>query len=632
MPLISLSNIEKRYAGEVIIGGVSLTIEPGDRVGLVGVNGSGKTTLLKLMTGEIESDAGEIHRGKGVRISHLAQHQSRSDTMTALEDVLGALSHLQDMEEGLREIEHALETDHDNEELMARYGALQEEFEMEGGYGFESRARAALTGLGFTEDEWSRPMTELSGGQKRRVSLAKVLLDDADLLLLDEPENHLDLAATEWLEEFLSACAKSFVIVAHDRRMLNRITNKTVEVENHRTRGYKGNYNAYHELKVKEYEQLTKRARLQDTEIARMERFVERFRYKKRKAAQAQSRLKMLERIERIVIPGISTKRMRLPAQEVIRSGGLVLSISGLSMAYGENKLFTDLSFEVNRGDRVGIFGPNGCGKSTLLKIIAYRIRPASGTVDVGHKVVPGYYDQEQVTLHSDNTVLNEIWSMDREMTQTQVRSFLGRFLFSGDDIEKRAVDLSGGERSRLALAKLVLQEANLLLMDEPTNHLDIASRETIEDALEEFDGTSIIVSHDRELLDHLVNKVIVFSPEGARMHLGTYSECQEDRPLKQKTVKTTPAISAKPKTSAKPKANGLNPYQLKNALAETEEALERDEARRDELHSAFCAWDYSKDAEGAHALRRELEQLQSLIDDHYSRLEALLEEFDKLS
>ncbi|MFP6584114.1 MAG: ABC-F family ATP-binding cassette domain-containing protein [Candidatus Hydrogenedentota bacterium] len=505
-----------------VLDAIDLRIENGEKVGLIGRNGTGKSTIFRLMTGEIEADSGRIERMKRLRTACLAQLPEVEQDKTLHDIVLSHYQEFLDQEKRLESLE--VRIGEGDESVLDEYGTLQEHFSVAGGYDFRSRIKRVLCGLGFLETEFSLPFHVLSGGQRTRLMLALVLLADADLLLLDEPENHLDLQAREWLESFLKDWTRALVIISHDRQMLNVVASRIIEVECGELRSFRGNFDAFIAEKERLRQSQESAYQKQQEYIEKEEKRINKFRYKKNKAKQAQSWIKKLDKLERVEAVKSEQGATSFGLGEVVRSGQLVLNAHDLSMGYENVPLYDGVSFTVERGERVGIIGPNGVGKTTLLKQLAGRHHGTSGTVELGPKVTMGYYDQQHEDLTSKLEVLIDFEKEFQQHSREALRSFLGRFLFTGDAVFKPLNTLSGGERSRLAIARLILQGANLLLLDEPTNHLDILSRAALEEALVQFNGTILMVSHDRHLIDRMVNKLIVVSNGAATCHLGNYS------------------------------------------------------------------------------------------------------------
>ncbi len=522
MSLVRIENVSKSFQGASVLNEVSFRVETGEKIGLIGRNGSGKTTLFNLITGSVRPDSGLVERMKKARITHLAQMPDIEPGATVYSVVLGRFAEQLELEAQLSDLEKEMASG--DETVMERYSTLQEQFRREGGYEFRYKVKRVLTGLGFSEPGFEQPFHTLSGGERTRLMLALALLDDADLLLLDEPENHLDLAAREWLEAFLKEWPGALVVISHDRQLLNAVTRRTVEVERGRMRGFSGNYEAYQKEMARLHEDQGDARARQQKFIAKEEAWINRFRYKNTKAKAVQSRIKRLDKLERIAAPDRELKAAAFSLGEVVRSGQMVLEARDLSMAYDQGTLYKDLSLTIHRGERIGIIGPNGSGKTTLLRQLAGELKGGSGTVKLGHKCKIGFYDQQHDHLGRDRDVIGELAAEHPEMRQEQLRTFLGRMLFSGDDVFKPISALSGGERSRVALAKLMLSKANVLLLDEPTNHLDIASREALEAAFSGFPGSLVIVSHDRELLDRLVETLVIVSDGHAEVFAGNYS------------------------------------------------------------------------------------------------------------
>ncbi len=532
MPLVRLDHISKLYGANLVLDDISWQVSADDRVGLIGDNGTGKTTLFKIITGEIAQSKGTVERAKRARIGHLHQ-EPEFDSQVKLRDAIrtAAFSHMSDLEEDMGSLSQQMsQTDNEEElaELLDHYARLQERHEAYGGYNYEHRIDAVLGGLGFTQADLELPVGVLSGGQKGRAALAHLLLEEPDLLLLDEPTNHLDLAGTEWLEGFLtSEYHGAVVVVSHDRYFLDKVVTKVAELRNHKLEEYDGNYTKYIFLRERKLLVQQRQYVRQQEEIARDQDFIARYKAGQR-SREARGREKKLDRMELVEKPQLNTKRIKLHFTTELRGGDDVLQIRNLSKGYDGKFLFENLDLDVYRHDRVGIIGPNGIGKTTLLRIILGQEDPTGGTVKLGYNLRVGYYDQEHASLNLGNTVLEEIWELRPDDTQGAIRSYMGRFLFSGEEVFKQISDLSGGEQSRVALSKLLLENANFLILDEPTNHLDISSKEVLEQALLEYPATAIIVSHDRYFLDKIVNKILFMEEDRAWLWNGNYTAYQE--------------------------------------------------------------------------------------------------------
>lgn len=530
MPILSCSNLNKSYIVDTILDGISFNVEEGDKIGVIGLNGAGKTTLFNILAGETDKDSGDIYLQKDIRIGYLKQHVRIESTKTIFEECLEPFKELIEMEAYIRQLEEKisiLAAKGDSKELdgiMAEYGHLSEEFLNLNGYGYKSEIKGVLKGLGFDEDDLDKNIQILSGGQKSRVYLAKLLLSKPKLLLLDEPTNHLDIDAITWLEKFLKDYKGSALIISHDRYFLDNVANRIFYMENTRLYVYNTNYSRFMIQRKIDLELLKKQYEDQQKEIKRQEEIITRFmnyggaRYIK----QAQSRQKLLDKMK-VIDKQKEAKKTRIKFSPSIKSGNDVLRVEGISKAYGQLELLRDISFNIYKGDRVGLIGANGIGKTTLFKIILGQIPKDSGQVNLGTHVYPGYFDQEMDRLNLDKTIIDEIWDENPSLDHYDIRTALSQFLFVGDDIFKEIKDLSGGEKGRLALLKLMLSKANFLLMDEPTNHLDIDSKEVLEDALLDYEGTLLVISHDRYFLNRVTNKILELTQDGIREYMGNY-------------------------------------------------------------------------------------------------------------
>jgi ATP-binding cassette subfamily F protein 3 len=558
--MITLSHVQKQFGSKILFKDCSLQIGVRDRLGLIGPNGSGKTTLFRMILGEEPIDGGEILVAKGVKIGYLPQEVISLTGNRVLDEVLKSLISITSLQDKMKILEEELSSIDDpkeQERLAKEYGKLQERYATLGGYGLEAEAKRILQGLGFKERDFNRATDELSGGWLMRIALAKILLQSPDLLLLDEPTNHLDLASLIWLEEFLTNYPGAMVIVSHDRVFLNHLIDRIAEIEAEKMDLYYGDYDRYIEEKEARRQILEATYKTQQRKIEQTERFIERFRAKNTKSSQVQSRIKMLEKIERIELPQEKKEiRFHFPAPK--RSGHKVVEVKNLHKSYGETVVYQGIDLNLYRGDKVAFVGPNGTGKSTLLKILAGVLDFEEGEVELGKNVTRAYFAQHQFDLlHPGNTVFEELLSIATDETQTELRTLLGTFLFSGDEVEKKVSVLSGGEKSRLVLAKMLLKPVNFLLLDEPTSHLDIPSRNVLEMALRQFQGTICLITHDRHLINQIANKVIEVDHGVPHLFLGNYDDYlykKQQIPLEKakKEVKKEVEVEEKGKSEKK--------------------------------------------------------------------------------
>ncbi len=549
--MISLAGVSKRYGTQVVLDEVGWSVPDGARVGLTGPNGAGKSTLLKILAGQLEPDAGTAAMPRGTRVGYLPQHILGQGGITVLDHALAAFSELHALEARRAELEHQMATVDPSsdgyETIMDRYTAVCEEWEHSGRYDVESETETVLHGLGFVDADMDRDCGDLSGGWQMRAHLAQLLLRRPDVLLLDEPTNYLDLEARNWLEEFLAAYPGTVILVAHDRYFLDVAVDRIAEVLHGKVTDYAMNYSRYLEERETRIELARAAYENQKEEIERIEAFISRFRYQASKAALVQSRIKQLERIDRLKPPDGTERVLKIRLPEAPRGGRITIALEGIHKRYGDKEVYGGVDVAIERGARVALVGPNGAGKTTMLKIMADVIAPDSGTRTLGHNVSIGYFAQDHAeALVSSRSVLAEVMSVATMETAPHVRGLLGAFLFSGDAVEKRVGVLSGGERSRLVLAKLLLEPANCLLLDEPTNHLDLAAKEVLLEALLAYNGTIIIVAHDRYILDRLPTQVIEVGGGHAVRWLGNYEDYLRQKDAASKAPPVPPARSAR--------------------------------------------------------------------------------------
>jgi len=545
MILLQAIDISKSFAAEPILSGINLQIQSGERIGLVGVNGVGKSTFLKILTGQMFPDSGEIRKGKQVQVGYLAQNSGLQSENIIWDEMITVFDDLRAREKQLRLLEQQMGepmSEKQHEQLLEQYSILSEEFKDKGGFQYEANIRNVLHGMRFYEEDYQKPISSLSGGQKTRLALCKLLLTNPDILVLDEPTNYLDIETLTWLEKYLNSYPGAILVVSHDRYFLDALVTVIYEIERTQCKRYVGNYSNYLDLKAEDIERQLASYEKQEKEISKLEDFIARNIARASTTKRAQSRRKMLDKITRIDRPITADRKVSFSFDIDRTSGNEVLKVKDLTVGYSDHVLSSGISFQLERGERVALLGPNGIGKSSLLKTIIGQLTPLAGTITLGSNVTIGYYDQEQTGLHPQVQVLHELWDEYPQMLEQDVRTVLGNFLFSGDDVLKKISTLSGGEKARVSLAKLMLQNANFLILDEPTNHLDIFSKEVLENALYDYPGTILFVSHDRYFLNKMATRVIELGSDGCESYLGDYNYYREKKIEQEELALNSPA------------------------------------------------------------------------------------------
>ena len=646
--ILSCSNITKSFGDKHILKQVSFHLEDHEKAAIVGINGAGKTTLLKIMIGELAADEGVVALSKGTTIGYLAQHQDLDSENTIYEALLEVKRPVIEMEERIRSLELKMHSASGDalEAMLAEYSRLNHAFELADGYAYKSEVTGVLKGLGFSEDEFTKPINTLSGGQKTRVSLGKLLLTKPDVLLLDEPTNHLDMESIAWLETYLKSYAGSVIIVAHDRYFLDRVVTKIVELDNGIGTMFSGNYSAYsdkkamlRDAKIRAYLNQQQEIRHQEAVIAKLKSF-----NREKSIRRAESREKMLDKIERVEKPVDIDDSMDIRLEPDVISGNDVLTVRELSKSFDAQPLFSHVDFDIRRGERVAIIGNNGTGKTTLLKIINGLLDADSGEIRLGSKVHIGYYDQEHQVLHMDKTLFEEIQDTYPDMNNTQIRNTLASFLFTGDDVFKLIRDLSGGERGRVSLAKLMLSDANFLLLDEPTNHLDITSKEILESALCRYTGTVLYVSHDRYFINRTATRILDLTSQSLINYIGNYDYYLEKKDDVEAAFAARNAAGQTPagtpdRDFGSSSASGIKLdwkaqkeeqariRKRQNELKKTEDSIHALETRDSEIDGLLSQEEVYTDVDRLMELNREKEEIARQLEELYGRWEELAED-----
>lgn len=629
MILMQINGLSKSFGAETILSNIKLEVKEHDRIAIVGRNGTGKSTLLKIMAGELSYDTGELIKPKELTIGYLAQQTGLESEKTIWHELESVFDDLKAQEQKLRHIEEQLKhtedfTESEYQSLISEYDQLQQTFQTSGGYTYETEIKAVLNGLNFQDYDYDTKVNELSGGQKTRLALGKLLLKKPQLLLLDEPTNHLDIETLSWLETYLNSYPGAIVVVSHDRYFLDKTISIVYEISRTTSKKYHGTYSQFLEQKADDYEKALKEYEKQQTEIKRLEDFIQRNIARASTTKRAQSRRKQLEKMERLEKPVGDEATASFSFDIERRSGNEVLLVENLAFMYpGETEpVFLDVDLRLTRGERMVLIGPNGIGKSTLLKVIAGKQQPASGSIQLGTNVTIGYYDQEQAELSSNKTVLQELWDDYPMMMEKDIRTVLGNFLFSGDDVLKTVNQLSGGEKARLALAKLMMQKANFLILDEPTNHLDIDSKEVLEAALMDYPGTILFVSHDRYFISRITDQVAEMSEDGINIYLGDYDyyleKKEEERELarleEQSEAKQTSAANRRSYEEEKRLQREKRKRERK--IKELEQQIEDKEAEIISLEEEMTKPEIYGNHEKAFELMNQVETLKEEVED----------------
>ncbi|MGA4765900.1 ABC-F family ATP-binding cassette domain-containing protein [Streptococcus infantarius] len=634
MIILQGNKIERSFSGDVLFDNINIQVDEKDRIALVGRNGAGKSTLLKILVGEEAPTSGEINTKRDLSLSYLAQDSHFESENTIFDEMLHVFDDVRSMESRLRKMEMQMAelTGDAFDKLMSDYDRLSEEFRVKGGFTYEAEIKAILNGFKFDESMWQMKISELSGGQNTRLALAKMLLEKPELLVLDEPTNHLDIETIAWLENYLVNYQGALIIVSHDRYFLDKVATVTLDLTKHSLDRYVGNYSKFMDLKAEKLALEAKNYEKQAKEIAKLEDFVQRNLVRASTTKRAQARRKQLEKMERLDKPSAGQKSANMTFHADKVSGNVVLTVTDAAIGYDDQILSEPINIDVKKFDAIAIVGPNGIGKSTLIKSIVGQIPFIKGTSTYGANVEVGYYDQTQSNLTRTNTVLDELWNDFSTTPEVEIRNRLGAFLFSGDDVKKSVSMLSGGERARLLLAKLSMQNNNFLILDEPTNHLDIDSKEVLEDALIDFDGTLLFVSHDRYFINRVATKVLEISEEGSTLYLGDYdyylekkAELEELARMKEEEAqeKTTVVVEKAPANDYQAqKANQKELRKLTRRITEIENQLEEIEAREEEINQTMLATNEAS----------ELIDLQKELDELTEQQETLMLEWEELS
>lgn len=617
--IYQVSKATKGYGADIVFEDANFEIKNTEKIALVGRNGSGKTTFLRCISGEEEFDKANINKANATTIGYLAQKVIEDEGLTVKEELMKNYTHIFELENKLRVLEEKMQLD-SNESILSEYAEVQEELEANNGYTWESELNTVFSKFGFSKADLDRRINEFSGGQKTRIAFVKLLLSKPDILLLDEPTNHLDVEAIEWLENYIRNYPKAVVVVSHDRMFLDRVVSVVYELEFTKMKRYAGNYSSYVEQKKNDLEKQEQAYKRQQKDIERLEQLIEKFRYKKNKAKFAQSKIKYLDRMDRISLDKIDDKAFHAKFTPRLKGGERVLELDKLLIGY--DKPISEVTMSVRRGDRIGIIGSNGTGKSTLMKTLVEQIPSLGGDYLFGHQIEVGYFDQQLAQFSSGKTVLEELWDEYPELDRTTIRSVLGQFLFSADDVFKTVDVLSGGEKVRLSLSKLLLKHANLLLLDEPTNHLDIPGKEALEEALKDYSGTLIFVSHDRYFIKELATALLIFDEDKVTFVPKTYSEYFDLEDNKNKDIKKEEVSKKK---DIKQEIKPLSKEGKERRIKKLEKEITAKEEELEEARELRFEPEYYQD-------QTKMKELDERIDDIHNEIANMMKEWEELS
>ncbi len=626
--ILALNNISKSFGTDVILENVSFNINEGEKVAVVGVNGAGKSTLFKIITGELSSDSGEVIMPKNTTIGYFSQNLEIDSNKTIYEELLTVFEPIMEIEARMRDMEAKMgETSGDElKNLMNAYDELSVELEKKNGYEYESRLRGVIKGLGFSDEESVQNIYELSGGQKTRVALGKLLLTAPDVLLLDEPTNHLDINALNWLEDYLKGYKGAVIAVSHDRFFLDRIALKVIELENRRAKIFYGNYSYYANKKLIDREIEYKQYINQQKEIKHQQEVIKKLREFNREKSikRAESREKALEKMDKISAPENLPEKMHFKIIPEKESGNDVLMVDNLSMAFDDTELFRNITFDIKKGEKVALIGPNGIGKTTLFRIILDRIKPKSGSVKTGASVITGYYDQEQSDLSLNKSIFDEISDNYPDLNNTKIRNVLAAFVFTGDDVFKTISTLSGGEKGRVALAKIMLSNANFLMLDEPTNHLDLNSKEILENVLKDYEGTVIYISHDRYFINSTATRIVELTHDKANIYLGNYDYYLEKKKDASVEVSVKESVTENKLDWKKQKEQQAQQRKLENQIKKLEEEINQAEEKINELSKLLESEEVYTNAVRSREIFEEKESVEEILMELYEKWEEL--------